>query len=96
MGGQSGQFIPTLPGPAAQIGRKYVNYANLNLVHTEVVLLLGFAPRAQRDFLLWAEPGLDIDTDSIGDLPQMRARLASLRPAIQAWASRFALILAFG
>ena len=68
MGGQSGQFIPTLPRPAAQIGRKFVNYANLNLAATKVVCMLDCVPQARRDFPFRAASGLDNDAAEQGEL----------------------------
>jgi uncharacterized protein len=44
-------------------------------VMTEVVYMLDFSLRAQRDFLLWAESALVIDTDTVADLPRIRALL---------------------
>ncbi|WP_338115819.1 type II toxin-antitoxin system VapC family toxin [Thiocystis violacea] len=42
-------------------------------VITEVVCMLDFAAQAQRDFLLWAESALVLDTETVNDLPRIRA-----------------------
>jgi uncharacterized protein len=47
---------------------------NLPVV-TEVVYMLDFSPQAQRDFLFWAEQALVIDTETVADLPRIRALL---------------------
>jgi predicted nucleic acid-binding protein len=44
-------------------------------VITEVVYMLDFSPLAQRDFLLWAERALVIDTETTADMPRIRALL---------------------
>ncbi len=44
-------------------------------VMTEVVYMLDFSLQAQRDFLFWAESALVIDTDTVADLPRIRALL---------------------
>jgi hypothetical protein len=44
-------------------------------VITEVVYMLDFSREAQRDFLFWAELSLTVDTDTVGDLPRIRAIL---------------------
>lgn len=38
-------------------------------VLTEVVFVLDFSTRAQRDFLFWVQKALTIDTDTAADLP---------------------------
>ena len=38
-------------------------------VITEVVYMLDFAAQAQRDFLLWAESALVLETETVSDLP---------------------------
>ena len=44
-------------------------------VLTDVVYMLDFSPQAQRDFLFWAEQALIIDTETVSDLPRIRALL---------------------
>lgn len=44
-------------------------------VMTEVVYMLDFSGQAQRDFLFWAEQALIIDTQTLADLPRIRALL---------------------
>ncbi|MBK5970007.1 hypothetical protein CCR91_14870 [Thiorhodovibrio winogradskyi] len=44
-------------------------------VVTEVVYMLDFSGQAQRDFLFWAESALVLDTDTLTDLPRIRALL---------------------
>ncbi|MBK1705161.1 hypothetical protein [Halochromatium glycolicum] len=48
-----------LPGPLI---------TNLAVI-TEVVYVLDFAAQAQRDFLLWAESALVLETETVSDLP---------------------------
>jgi predicted nucleic acid-binding protein len=62
-------------------------------VVTEVVYMLDFSPQAQRDFLFWAESALVLDTDTLIDLPRIRALLEKYRdlPADFADASLVAL-----
>lgn len=47
---------------------------NLPVV-TEVVYVLDFSNEAQRDFLSWAQQALTIDTDTVENLPRIRAIL---------------------
>jgi predicted nucleic acid-binding protein len=47
---------------------------NLPVV-TEVVYMLDFSHQAQRDFLFWAESALVLDTETVSDLPRIRALL---------------------
>jgi predicted nucleic acid-binding protein len=58
-------FVRTLPGRLV---------TNLPVL-TEVVYVLDFSPRAQRDFLFWAEASLRIDVETAGDLPRIRTLL---------------------
>lgn len=41
-------------------------------VITEVMYMLDFSPRAQRDFLSWAELALTLDVETPGDQPRIR------------------------
>nr|VFJ48459.1 MAG: hypothetical protein BECKDK2373B_GA0170837_102059 [Candidatus Kentron sp. DK] len=62
-------------------------------VITEVVYVLDFSHRAQQDFLCWAEHALTIDTETVADMPRIRALLNKYRdlPADFADASLVAL-----
>lgn len=44
-------------------------------VLTEVVYVLDFSVQAQRDFLLWAQQALSIDTETVADMPAISALL---------------------
>lgn len=44
-------------------------------VLTEVVYVLDFSVQAQRDFLLWAQQALSIDTETVTDMPAISALL---------------------
>ena len=44
-------------------------------VITEVVYVLDFSQRAQRDFLFWVEQAVSIDNATASDLPRIRAIL---------------------
>ncbi len=58
---QAVKFIKGLIGPAV---------TNLPVI-TEVVYMLDFSDGAQRDFLCWAERALEIDQNTVADMPRI-------------------------